>query len=237
MNKKTRRHIIASIGTVVFMALVFLLLWLVYLSAVVPEEPEGIEIAFGTVEEAGGTASRLSESVPLPVTQPTPSAPTSSSENDLMTQEDEEALALQREREETERARKKAEEEAIARANALGALFGQDTGDTGTGDTQGNGQKGNPVGQGTQGGDSWSLAGRGIRGHLPKPANSFKQDGQVIVEIRVNAAGQVVSATLRGGNISDRKTIQLALDAARKAVFTEGDHDQIGTITYNFKFN
>jgi hypothetical protein len=28
-----------------------------------------------------------------------------------------------------------------------------------------------------------------------------------------------------------------ALEAAKKASFTEGEHDQIGTITYTFKFN
>ena len=54
----------------------------------------------------------------------------------------------------------------------------------------------------------------------------------------MNAAGQVVDAReTTGTNISDKQTIQLALDAAKKAKFTEGDHDQIGTITYNFKFN
>ena len=72
---------------------------------------------------------------------------------------------------------------------------------------------------------------------MPQPANTFNQEGRVIIEIRVNAAGNVISATIKGGNISDKQTQQLALDAARKAKFTEGDHDQIGTITYNFKFN
>ena len=70
-----------------------------------------------------------------------------------------------------------------------------------------------------------------------QPSNNFKQEGKVIVEIRVNAAGAVVSATVKGGNISDKQTQQLALDAAKKAKFTEGDHDQIGTITYIFKLN
>ena len=99
------------------------------------------------------------------------------------------------------------------------------------------GVKGNPVGHGSSGGSSWSVSGRGIKGSLPKPANTFNQEGRVIVEIRVNAKGDVVSVTPKGGTVTDKKTIQMALDAARKAKFTEGDHEQIGTITYNFKFN
>ena len=51
------------------------------------------------------------------------------------------------------------------------------------------------------------------------------------------AIDMLVELQAKGGNISDKATQQLALEAARKAKFTEGDHDQIGTITYNFKFN
>ena len=158
---------------------------------------------------------------------------------------EEETLALERarkekeEREAAERARKQKEAEAIAKANAMGNLFGKTTGTNTTGDgtTQGSGQKGNPVGHGSSGGNSWSLTGRGIKGTLPQPSNNFKQEGKVVVEIRVNAAGQVISASIKGGDVSDKQTQQLALDAARKAKFTEGDHDQIGTITYIFKLN
>jgi TonB family protein len=64
----------------------------------------------------------------------------------------------------------------------------------------------------------------------------FNQEGKVVVQIRVNAAGNVIDAReAKGGNVSDKQTIQIALDAARRAKFTEGDHDQIGTITYIFK--
>jgi TonB family protein len=86
------------------------------------------------------------------------------------------------------------------------------------------------------GGNNWSLAGRNLKA-LPKPSNEFNQEGKVVVEIRVNAAGNVISAVAKGGDVSDKQTIQLALDAAKKAKFTEGEHDQIGTITYTFQFN
>ena len=66
MTKKQQRHIIASIGTLLFLIIVFLLLWFVYMTAIIPEEEEGIEIAFGQVEEAGGFMAEQSEAVPLP---------------------------------------------------------------------------------------------------------------------------------------------------------------------------
>jgi TonB family protein len=251
-----KRHIIASIGTALFMLLVFLILWFVYLTAVVPEQEEGVEVAFGEVMEAGGYMSEQSESVPVPVPEPaTPVQPAAPSVEEHMTTEDPEALALaeakkkkeaeekarleaeRKAREAAEAERKAKEAEAVARANAMGSLFGQSGNTAGSGDSQGSGQKGNPVGHGSSGGNSWSLSGRGIKGTLPSPSNSFNQEGKVIVQIRVNAAGQVVSATIKGGDVSDKQTQQLALDAARKAKFTEGDHDQIGTITYIFKLN
>ena len=238
------------------MLLIFLLLWFVRLNAVVPEQEEGVEIAFGEVEEAGGYMAEESEAVPLPAPEPVaPEQPSAPSDNDLMTQEDEEALALRKAQEEKEKARKQAEAErkareaaeaerkakeaeAIAKANQMGSLFGNSGNNTGSGDSQGSGQKGNPVGHGSSGGNSWSLAGRGIKGTLPQPANNFGQAGKVVVQIRVNAAGQVVDAReTTGTNVSDKTTIQLALEAAKKAKFTEGDHDQIGTITYIFKLN
>ena len=252
------------------MLMVFLLLWFIYLSAVTPEEQEGIEVAFGEVEDAGGYMEQQSEAVPLPTQSAQPSNPSAPSDNDLLTQEDEESLALRRAQEEAEKARRQAEAErlqrqreeearleaerkakeaaeaerkakeaeAIAKANQMGSLFGNNGSDaTGSGNSQGAGQKGNPVGHGSEGGNDWSLAGRGLRGTLPKPSNTFNQEGKVIVEIRVNAAGNVINATVKGGNVSDKQTQQLALEAARKAKFTEGEHDQIGTITYIFKLN
>ena len=257
MTQKTKRHIIASVGTALVMFLLFLLLWFVYLTAYVPEEEEGVEIAFGEVEEAGGYMEEQSEALPLSATEPAaPVQPASPAEEEMLTSEEQEALALdeaKKKREAEEKARleaerkareaaeaeKKAKEtEAIAKANQFGSLFGQSGNTTGSGDSQGNGQKGNPIGHGSVGGNSWSLAGRGIKGTLPTPSNNFKQEGKVVVQIRVNAAGQVIDAReTTGGTISDKQTVQLALEAARKAKFTEGDHDQIGTITFIFKLN
>ncbi len=81
---------------------------------------------------------------------------------------------------------------------------------------------------------SYGLDGRSIIGGLPLPSESAEVEGSVVVEIRVNKAGNVVFATCVGGTITDQRTIQLAIDAARKAKFTDGDQEQVGTITYEF---
>ena len=66
MTNKQKSNIIASIGTLLFMLLVFLLLWFIYLNVEKPVEEEGVEIALGEVEEAGGYMPEESEAVPLP---------------------------------------------------------------------------------------------------------------------------------------------------------------------------
>lgn len=272
MTLKQKSNIIASIGTLIALLLLFLLLWFVYMGAPVLPEDEGIEVAFGDVREAGGYQPEPEhQSTPMESVTPPP-APSKPTNNDLMTQEDEETLAVQRQRDKEEKARKEAEaerlrqekakaaqaeaariakEKALAeqkakeqaakdKAAAMGSLFGNNAaGAQGTGDSKGEGQKGNPVaGYGTSGGNSWSLAGRSIKGALPKPKNEFNQDGKVVVSIWVLADGTVKDAQLaRGTNVSDKATLQLALNAARKAKFSESDKSiQTGTITYNFKF-
>lgn len=237
------------------MILLFLILWFMRLYSVKEAEQEGIEVAFGEVAEAGGYMAEQSEAVPMPAPQPVAPAPQPKPEEPVLTAEEEQALAMQqaqkkkeqeekarleaeRRQREKEAAEKKAKEDAaVAKANQFGALFGKSGNETGSGDSQGAGQKGNPVGHGSSGGNDWSLAGRSLKGTLPQPSDNFRQEGKVVVQIRVNAAGQVTQATIKGGDVSDKPTQQLALDAAYKAKFTEGDHDQIGTITYIFKLN
>lgn len=275
MTLKQKSNIIASIGTLVALLLLFLLLWFVYMGAPVLPEDEGIEVAFGDVREAGGFQPEPEhQSTPMESVTPPP-APSKPTNNDLMTQEDEETLAVQRQRDKEEKARKEAEaerlrqekakatqaeaariakEKALAeqkakeqaakdKAAAMGSLFGNNAaGAQGTGDSKGEGQKGNPVaGYGTSGGNNWSLwlEGRTIKGALPQPKNDFNQDGKVVVSIWVLPDGTVKDAQVaRGTDISDKATLQLALNAARKAKFSESDKSiQTGTITYKFKFN
>ncbi len=251
MTNKQKANTYATIGTILFLVLLFLLLWFVYISAPKDIDEEGVEVAFGEVEDAGGYEAEESEAMPMEaVVPPTSSAP---SNNDLMTQEDEEALALQREKEKKEKEarereeakrreeeRKKAEQDKKAADinNAVSGMFSNfgNTGNTsGSGDGQGDGQKGNPVGHGSIGGNSWSLEGRGIRGNFPIPEKGQYVPGTVVIEIRVNPQGQVVSAREVRGNVSDRATIEAMLKKAREVQFTSTDkikQDQVGYITY-----
>lgn len=137
------------------------------------------------------------------------------------------------------------EQKAIENANKLGGLFGQtNTAEGGNGTTSSGSSsvKGNPLGHGTSGGNSWSLNGRSINGKLAQPTYSNNVEGVVVVAIRVNAQGQVISATKgQGTTISDQATIDAACAAARKASFSEykasdgGSAEVVGTITYVFK--
>ena len=129
------------------------------------------------------------------------------------------------------------EQAAIDKANQLGSLFGNSGSPSGAnGSENTNSIKGNPVGQGSSGGNSWSLRGRSLTGKLASPSYNSNQEGKVVVEIRVNAAGKVIDAKATSGTtISDKQVQRAAEDAARKAVFSTGDNDVIGTITYVFK--
>lgn len=168
-------------------------------------------------------------------------------QEELLRKQQEEEARLEAERIEREKAlaeQKARQEEAIKKAQAMAALFGQ------SGSTEGANaenatatpaatSKGNPVGKnfGQVDGNMWSLQGRSVK-TMPKPSTDFLEQGKVVVSIRVDKAGNVVAASIGDGTtISDRYTQQLALDAARKAKFTEGDKEQIGSITYNFKLN
>lgn len=276
MNQQTQSHIIASVGTIVSLCLVFLFLWWMHIDTPERIEDEGIVITFGDAEEGGG----MPDALPVdPVAQteqiPAPAAPAQPSNNDLMVQDTEDALALaqqteeeqknnaqdeellRKQREEQARAeaeriakekalaeQKAKEQEAIQKAQLAVAMFGQAGTNTGANaenatSTPAATSKGNPVGKsfGQVNGNMWSLHGRTVKA-MPKPSSDFKEEGKVIVSIRVDKAGNVVLASIAGGTtIGDQYTQQLALEAARKAKFTEGDNVQTGTITYNFKLN
>ncbi len=269
-------HIEAAIGTVVAMALLFLLLFYLQISAPVQEEEEGIEITFGNADDGGGKPD-LAPIEPQPMAEhnPAPAKPSRPSDNDLMVQEDENTLALAKQREEDAKrhaeeqelirqrreadaraeaerlakeqalAEKRArEQEAIAKAQQAMAGFGNTNsavganGDNAT-STESSGVKGNPVGKGfgSMNSNTWTLKGRDCKA-LPKPSSNFNQQGRVVVNIVVNEAGNVISASIGDGTtISDRPTQQLALDAARKAQFSKGDTPQRGNIIYTFRIN
>jgi outer membrane biosynthesis protein TonB len=97
---------------------------------------------------------------------------------------------------------------------------------------------GNGPGDGSGSGISYSLGGRGSL-MLHKPAYDSKEQGKVVVTIKVDKNGNVTSAVAgaKGTNVSDQTLWQLAKDAALKSKFASdpaAPDTQIGTITYNF---
>lgn len=94
-------------------------------------------------------------------------------------------------------------------------------------------------GQGGQGnGPSFSLGGRGAK-YLERPSSTFREQGNIVVDIWVDRSGKVTRAeiNLRGTNILDTNLRNLAVRAALNSTFTEDTQaaqTQRGTITYTF---
>lgn len=154
----------------------------------------------------------------------------------------EEERERERERKlEEERLKVQKLEEEKAAKEKVGSLVGnafKQTG-AGSGETKNDTQQGKPMGFGSQNGNSWSLSGRDIRGGLAQPSYSGKQEGTIVVNIRVDSEGNVTSASIApaGTDITDGALRQASVNAAKKNKFTVGDGVAIGTITYKFSLN
>jgi outer membrane biosynthesis protein TonB len=120
-----------------------------------------------------------------------------------------------------------------------GKRTGSGTGDgngngTGTGDGDGNSPG---IGKGN-GKPNWDLTGRkNLR--LPVPNTKFTEEGKVVVQIKVNQSGNVISAKagVKGSTTSDPTLLDIAKKAALTAKFNENPdapEEQVGTIVYNF---
>lgn len=252
-----KSHIYATVGTIVAIVLLLLLLFYVQIAAPQVQEDEGIEVAFGVVEDGGGYQPTKEPAPQEEQNLYQPSAPSRPSNNDMITQEDEESLQVPEQRKEetpkidqaeAERKKKEAEEaaererreQAIARANAMGSLFGTSSEPTsGSGTGTGEQHQGNPtLGTTPIGENYYSLAGRSIVGDLPVPAKGIQKEGKVVVDIMVDKDGKVVSAKVGTGTDTGEYALQqAAIAAAYKAKFNPTDKPtlQMGKITYYFK--
>lgn len=207
------------------------------------------------------TAAAPAEATAQPVSQPS-----ASNREQLVTQEDPSvAMAAERRRREQEQQRlaqeqqrQEAERQAAAEAaererraqvvanaanRAAGAFgkggSGSSNANGGQGSGIGNTMQGNPLGHGNVGGHSWSLNGRNLSGTFYKPQYGKNVEGVVVVEIRVDKNGQVISTNIRakGTTITDEGLRRAAREAAQKTHFTTGEGTAIGYITYSFVLN
>lgn len=94
-------------------------------------------------------------------------------------------------------------------------------------------------GQGKQG-ISYSLAGRKPHGgQLPLPVYPNKEEGVVVIKVKVDKNGYVTEAVweAKGSTTTNRQLIDAATKAAQKARFNQDENAdliQVGTITYRF---
>lgn len=163
----------------------------------------------------------------------------------------------EKKQQEADERRKKAEADRVAQQeaakkgqinNQMAGLFGNGTGSGSRGNTEGTGTQGVPTGNasygktsGVGGWGSFDLGGRSLgSGGLIKPNYSVDDYGTVVVDILVNAKGDVVEATIgKGTNTPNTNLRNEALRAAKRTKFNTVSSvtNQKGTITYKFNLN
>lgn len=247
-----KSELYGSAGSMTFMVLLLLFLFLLFMPGTKMPEEEGIMVSFGDAIEGGGPMQEVQPETKPVETSPPPASTSKPVKENLMTQDNnslaiaeqkkkerEAREAAERERKEQARIeaeRKRKEQEAIDKANALMGGMGSNTGSTGSGSTTGNTSQGNPLGSGSSGGNSWSLNGRSLSGRLVQPSYNSNEEGRITVNIRVDANGNVTSASVGSPtNISSTELRNAAISAAKATKFTSGNGVAAGTITYNFR--
>lgn len=165
--------------------------------------------------------------------------------------------AEEKKQQEADERRKKAEADRVAQQeaakkgqinNQMAGLFGNGTGSGSRGNTEGTGTQGVPTGNasygktsGVGGWGSFDLGGRSLgSGGLIKPNYSVDDYGTVVVDISVNAKGDVVEASIgKGTNTPNTNLRNEALRAAKRTKFNTVSSvtNQKGTITYKFNLN
>ncbi|HOP12488.1 MAG TPA: hypothetical protein PLH09_00815 [Lentimicrobium sp.] len=249
-------------GTVIFHALLLVMLIFLALRTPLPlPEEAGVEVNLGYSDEGIGELQprelAMGEAIPAPA-QP------AVSNEDIVTEETEEVPSIQPVSKEKPAEVVKTEpkpaikpepkpeplpvvdERALFKGMQGSSKQGGNQGTTGKPGDQGK-PTGNPDAQGYEGnggaggGISFDLAGRSSR-LIPRPPNTFRERGTVVVTIYVNRAGIVtrVITGAKGTTTSSTELRKLAERAALQARFSPKDdapEEQRGTITYIFELN
>ncbi|WP_296942828.1 energy transducer TonB [uncultured Dysgonomonas sp.] len=186
-------------------------------------------------------------------------------EKTAVTQDFEETVAIkeakrkaeEKKQQEAAEQHRKAEAERVAQQeaakkgqinNQMAGLFGNGTGSGSRGEGTGEGTQGVPTGNasygktsGVGGWGSFDLGGRSLGGGgLVKPNYSVDDYGTVVVDIVVNAKGDVVEVNIgKGTNTPNTNLRNEALRAAKRTKFNAVSSviNQKGTITYKFNLN
>lgn len=248
--KKNKRK--GMLGTLLFhlvLLLCFIFMGLKYQSPPPPEE--GIAINFGTNDFGLGSSNK--EVVEENAVDKAIESTTETEE--LPSQEQLETIAVQKDEKTKKNTELKEEKIEVIEEPKLNtrALYtgkkeksnnsqGINKGNEDQGDKQGTINSENYSGSANNGnGISYQLGGRNIK-DIKKPVYESQVQGRVVVSIRVNRGGKVVSANpgAKGSTTTNSYLYARAKEAALKTTFKpnqDAPEIQLGTIIYNFRLN
>lgn len=241
---------IAIVGTIAVHALVLLVLFLMAFRTPLPlPGEEGVEVDLGMMDQGMGNIQPEKPAIPMAAQ---PKQEQSQTKEDIVTQNDEEAPAIEKPKTTKPKQEKPAEEpkpQVNSRAMYKGSNNPQAGGSEGITGQPGDQGKPNGLagvrkydGNGGKGnGTGYDLGGRGAKS-LHRPNDDFSEEGNVVVDIWVNRAGQVVRAEVaqKGTTIINSEMRQKAKQAALRSTFQsdpDAPEEQHGTITYTFVIN
>lgn len=254
MIKPTKNRRKAIIGTVLFhigLLLCFIFMGLTY--QIPPPPEEGITINFG-YQDFGSSSEQPEQIVEEQEITPQEIVNNNPVVEDISTQDIEETptTKLKEQLEEPKEVNKIEEKnpEPVVNTKALYPGKKQNNsnsqgisemqGDQGSqdGDPNSNAYTGGGIGTN---GVAYQLGGRTIA-EIKKPNYDSQQQGKVVVTIRVDRNGKVISATpgAKGSTTTNAYLYSKAKEAALKTTFeanTDAPEIQVGTIIYNFKLN
>lgn len=252
MTNKNKNKIYGIVGTVVFHAIVLVLLFTLCFRTPLPLPGEaGVEVNLGMYAQGlGHESSQPKESVPVKETPKVEEPQPQETEDDIMSEEEDIPSLednIEEETVEEELVEEVEEEKPIVNQRAIFQVPKNNKPASSEGDTEGKGEKGMANGLkdieryegngGSGDGPSYDLGGRGAKS-ISSPSKEFSEEGKIVVEIKVNQDGRVVDAIIgRGTTIVDSSMRESALQAAKKSVFNKDDKApelQNGTITYTF---
>ncbi len=243
-NKRT-----AIIGTVLFHVLIILVLFFNGLTPPMPPRPEiGVEVNLGNSDHGmGEKQTEISREDPA---TPPPTPQTVDNPEKVVTQDNEQTVAVPDKPKTDVQQQTKVEPKDEPKPIDQRFVFDKSK-KSKPGSSEGNDTK--PGDKGKVGGDpnatnyagnhgngiSYKLVGR-VQRSLPKPDDSYTGEGTVVVKIWVNKSGKVINAVVqeKGTNTSDSRKRELAIKAAKSAVFDskpDAPETQVGTIEYVFQ--
>ncbi len=263
-NERKQKRMSLLITAAIHAIILLLLIWLRLIPPIPPPEDEGILISFGTTEEGMGPL-QASENTPEKQTaesnavrdaRPHESA-VSKEKQPVKTQDVEPAPHIARERSKAEktisRPAEKPQQPQEPTPDPAALYKGKKTqsdrsASAGEGPTRQPGDQGAPDGRwdatagsgAGQEGVRFDLAGRGWR-VKPQLEDKSQEAGRVVINIKVDREGNVISATGpgKGSTTQSLHLYNISREAAMKAKFSpclrpECAEEQTGTITFIF---